>query len=356
VNVLETPALLVDLDGMEQNMLRMSTFFRERPVKLRPHFKAHQVLALASKQIQAGAIGIACARLEHAEALAQHGIENILIANEIVGDRPIQRFADLSLHTGAIVAVDNARVVSDMARVAGNRKGKLNVVVDLDVGLGRCGVLPGEAAVSLATLVQERGLRFRGLMAHRGNLRLSDGSELQGAVGSFIKALLNCKQMIENAGIPVEIVSAGGTNDYSIVGAFSGVTEVQAGSYLLMDTWYLPFAQDFNPSLTVLATVISKNFGRIVLDAGAKTMSGQRGLPSVKGVRGVRVTALHAEHTIVELLDPSVRIEVGDKIEIWVHHLDATISLHRQMYGIRNQEVEEVFRIEHQIREQPCLA
>jgi 3-hydroxy-D-aspartate aldolase len=346
VNAIETPALLLDLDGMERNLLRMAAFLQDKPAKLRPHFKVHQVLPLAARQIQSGAIGITCARLDHAEALAQYGIENILIANEVVGDQSIRRFLELSLNTDVIVAVDNAKIVSDMARVAGKCKDKLNVVVELDVGLGRCGVPPGEATLALAKVVLEQGLRFRGLMAHRGNLRLSDGHEKQEMVCAVMHTLVNCKQMIERSGIPVEIVSCGGTSDYAIAGTLPGITEIQAGSYLLMDTWYLPFAPDFSPSLTVLATVISKSPGRIVLDAGAKTMSGQRGLPSIKGSPGLQITALHAEHTIVELLDPSVSIEVGDKVEISVHYLDATVSLHRKMHGIRNGEVEEVFQIE----------
>ena len=331
---------------MEQNLLWMASFLRNKRARLRPHFKVHQVLSLAAKQIQAGAIGITCARLDHAEALAQYGIKNILIANEIVGDQPIQRFVELSLNTEVIVAVDNARVVSDMAGAAGKWKDKLNVVVDLDVGLGRCGVPPGEAAVSLAKVVLEQGLRFRGLTAHRGNLRLSDDREKQEMVCPVMHTLVSCKQLIERAGIPVEIVSCGGTSDYAIAGTFPGITEIQAGSYLLMDTWYLPFAEPFRPSLTVLATVISKSSGRIVVNAGTKTTSGQRGLPSVKGIHGLQVTALHAEHTIIDLLDPSVSIEVGDRVEIWVHHLDATVSLHRKMHGIRTGEVEEVFQIE----------
>jgi D-serine deaminase-like pyridoxal phosphate-dependent protein len=347
VNELATPALLVDLDAMEKNMLRMSAALRDKSVKLRPHFKTHQVLAFALKQVQAGAIGITCARLNHAEALARQGIKNILIANEIVDDDELHRLVELSSHSEVIVAVDNMRVVSKMAGIAGGRGNRVNVVVDLDIGLGRCGVLPGAEALALAKCVVAQGLKFRGLMAHRGSVRLPDAREKERVVRTGLQTTVDCRQLIESAGIPVEIVSVGSTSDYQIAANCSGVTEIQPGSYLLMDSWYVPYAPDFQTCLSVLVTVISTHSGTIVLNAGAKALSGQRGLPAVKDRAGLQVTALHAEHTIVELQDPSVHIELGDRIELWVQYLDATLSLHDRMYGIRNGEVEEVFPIVH---------
>ena len=140
---LRTPALLLDLESMNSNLQMMASHFRSKAVKLRPHFKNHQVLALAARQVQAGAIGITCARLEHAEALVEQGIKSIFIANEIAGENMIRNFADLSRQAPVMIAVDNAKVVCDMARLAGDRANELNVVVDVDVGLKRCGVAPG---------------------------------------------------------------------------------------------------------------------------------------------------------------------------------------------------------------------
>ena len=163
-----------------------------------------------------------------------------------------------------------------------------------------------------------------------------------------MQALADTRLQIEAIGLPVDIVSCGGTGDYSIAGVFPGVTENQAGSYVLMDTWYAPFAPDFKPSLSVLATVISITPGeRIVVDAGVKALSGERGLPSVKGQPGLKLKALHAEHAPIEILNDSVNVEVGDKIEISVHYHDGTIQLHRRMYGIRDGKVERELTIEH---------
>ncbi len=221
--------------------------------------------------------------------------------------------------------------------------------MDIDLGLKRCGVVPGEAGVQLAKLVVAQGLRFRGIMGYEGHLQpMPPGPEKHKAVTQAMQWLIQTRRQIEDAGIPVEIVSCGGTGDYAISAAHPGVTENQAGSYLLMDSWYAPYAPDFRQSLSVLATVISKTPGeRIVVDAGVKAISGERGLPSVKGGAGLRLKALHAEHAPIEILDSSLPVEIGDKIEIAVQYHDGTIQLHSRMYGIRDGEVEKIFAIEH---------
>lgn len=345
---IETPALLVDLDVMERNLTTMAQFFCHRPAKLRPHFKNHRVLALAARQMEHGAIGITCARLWQAEKLAHFGVRDILIANEIAGAEPVRRFVELSREAAVMVGVDNAKVVGELGRVARDRKTEANVLVDVDLGLKRCGVAPGEPALALARLALEQGLKVRGLMGYEGHLQpLPPGPDKTARVTAAMESLIQTRKLLEASGIPVEIVSCGGTGDYSIAAAYAGVTENQAGSYLLMDTWYAPFAPDFKVALSVLATVISKTPGdHVVVDAGCKVISGERGLPSVKGVDGLKLKALHAEHAPIEILDPSVKVEVGDKIEILVHYHDGTINLHERMYGIRNGEVERVFTIE----------
>jgi len=201
--------------------------------------------------------------------------------------------------------------------------------------------------LSLSKRALEKGLRLRGLMGYEGHVQSRLGTEKDQVVRTALQSLVNCRKELESSGIAVEIVSCGGTSDYEIAGRFPGVTENQAGSYLLMDTWFKPDAPDFNLSLSVLVTVISKTPGeRIIVNAGRKAISGELGLPSIKGIPGLRVRAMHAEHTLIELEDPSVPVEVGDKIEIWVHYHDGTINLHDRMYGIRNNKVEEIFAIE----------
>ncbi len=348
VNDLDTPALLVDMAAMEHNLSTMARFYTQSEVKLRPHFKNHRVLSLASRQMDAGAIGMTCARLGQAETLVHHGIKNVLIANEIAGEGKIKRFAELSGEAPVMVAVDNPKIVDEMAVWGRNKRVELNVVVEVDVGLNRCGVKPGEEAVVLAKRAREKGLKLHGIMGYEGHLQpLVPGIEKEQAVRAALQGLLDSRRQLEGEGVPVEIVSCGGTGDYAVAGRLQGVTENQAGSYLLMDKWYEPFAPDFKMTLTVLATVISKAPGRIVADAGVKALSGERGLPAVKGIPGLRLKALHAEHALIEIDDPTVILSVGDRIEIWVQYHDGTVNLHHRMYGIRNGQVEHVFQIEN---------
>ncbi len=346
---IETPSLLVDLDAMEHNLHRMGEFFEGRASCLRPHFKNHRVLEFAAMQMRSGALGITCARLSQAEKLVHFGIRDVLIANEIAGESSLRRFIALAEAAHVVLAVDNHKVIDDLSRLAAGRASNLHVVVDIDLGLRRCGVSPGEPAVFLARHVIARGLRLRGVMGYEGHLQTMEaGPEKLSRVNQAMAALIDSKDRIKATGIPVEIVSCGGTGDYEIVGNYPGVTEIQAGSYLLMDSWYAPSAPNFRQSLSVLTTVISRTPGeRIVVDAGVKAVSGERGLPHLKNLAGFELTALHAEHAPIAIIDPAVKVEVGDKIEISVHYHDGTMQLHHQLIGIRNNTIEKVFAIEH---------
>jgi D-serine deaminase-like pyridoxal phosphate-dependent protein len=180
-----------------------------------------------------------------------------------------------------------------------------------------------------------------------GSVRKLPSPEREQAAKAAMRFLTESAAAIRHSGIPVEIVSGGGTGTYSISGRFPGVTEIQAGSYLLMDTDYRKCCTDFGLTLTVLASVVSKTSGdRIVVDAGLKSLSCEHGLPAVKDLEGLQVRKFTAEHGILGLADPAVPLEVGDKIEIWVSYADATVNLHDRMWGIRDGRVEEIFRVE----------
>lgn len=350
VEDIETPALLVDLDAMESNLQQMASFFANKSCKVRPHFKNHKTPALARKQLEAGAIGITCATLREAEILVGSGVSEVLIANEIVDEGKLKRLAELCRSASVVVAIDNETVTVDMGRIQRDSKGQIEAVVDINIGLNRCGVAPGEAAVSLARQATRNGLKVRGVMGYDGQHQSAAPSpERDEGVREACKALVGTAALFGNAGIPVSIVSTGGTGTYSISGQCPGITDVQAGSYLLMDSRYMNLEAQFQRSLTVLATVVSKRDAKnAVIDCGVKAMSGERGLPHTKHVCGAKIIALHAEHAPLELdRSASVAIEVGKKIEVWVEYSDATVNLHSRMYGVRNGEVEEIFQIEH---------
>jgi D-serine deaminase-like pyridoxal phosphate-dependent protein len=345
---IRTPALLVDMAAMESNLRKMAAFFAGGPTQLRPHYKNHKCVALARRQLAQGAVGITCATLGEAEALAASGIQGILVANEIAGTVAIERFVQLSRATDIMVGVDNERAVASLAAASAQAKVQLSVVVDVNTGLGRCGVSPGEPALALAELAVARGLRFRGLIGYEGHcVRLPPGPDKIQTTLQAMEQLVNTANLIRSRGLTVEMVSAGGTGTYSISGRVPGMTEIQGGSYLLMDTDYQTVCEDFELALSVLGTVISRTRNeRLILDIGLKEISGERGLPVLKNANGARLRKLNAEHAIVEIVDPDFPAQVGDQLELWAHYSDATVNLHRQMFGMREGQVEETFIVE----------
>jgi D-serine deaminase-like pyridoxal phosphate-dependent protein len=347
---IRTPALLVDLDAMESNLYGMAEFFRDRKCKLRPHFKNHKTPLLAWKQIHAGAIGMTCATLREAEILVEHGINSILIANEIGGQEKPERLAELSRHASVIVAVDNCHSVRDLSAAQRSRNTQIEVLVDVNIGLNRCGVEPRQPALDLARYAADHGLAVRGVMGYEGHLQaIPPSPERDDIVRQGSKAIVETAAMLKSAGIEAAIVSTGGTGTYAAAGDYPGVTEIQAGSYLLMDNIYVSRRAPFQRSLTVLATVISaRGTEHAVLDCGVKAISGERGLPTIKDIPGASLTALHAEHALVQL-DPNVSpvLTPGQKVHVWVHYSDATLNLHSLMYGVRDGQFEEVYKIEH---------
>jgi D-serine deaminase-like pyridoxal phosphate-dependent protein len=344
---IDTPALLLDLDTMERNLAKMARFFSGL-ARLRPHYKNHKSPALAHRQIAAGAIGMTCATLSEAEALVSNGITNILISSEPAGDRKISRFVDLARQFDVKAVVDNPKSVAALGAACRAKGCRPGVLVNVNVGQNRTGAAPGEPVLELARQVLAEGLALRGLMGYEGHVaHKMEGPEKESAYDLAMGTLMHCRSLLEKNGIPVEIVSTGGTGTHHLTPRFPGITEFQAGSYLVMDTEYASTCKDFERALTVLGTVISKTEGeRVVVDAGLKSISGEHGLPVVKSHGGLRVRKLNAEHGILDILDPSVAPEVGDIIEIWVHYSDATVNLHDRMYGIRNGEVEDVLKLQ----------
>lgn len=347
---IDTPALLVDVAVMEANLRRMADFFVGRGAKLRPHAKTHKCPIIAQKQLDLGAIGITCAKLGEAEALIAGGIQDILIANQIVGEHKISRLTELAQRANLTVAVDNPENISALSRAAADKRVKMSVLVEVDIGMGRCGVLPGQGALTLAQQVSRSpGLSFAGLMGYEGHLifvpSLKERTErCREAMG----LLLETKDLIEKAGLPVSIVSGGGTGTYAITGDIPGITEVQAGSYLFMDTRYrgIEGLEAFDVALTLLTTVISRpQKGRAVIDSGRKAIAQDFGLPEIKDHPGAKLVALAEEHGIVTLEETDQDWRVGDKIELIVSHCCTTINLHDRYFAIRNGSLEAIWPI-----------
>jgi D-serine deaminase-like pyridoxal phosphate-dependent protein len=335
---------------MEENLRRMADFFRGREAQLRPHAKTHKCPIIAQKQLDLGAIGITCAKLGEAEVLVEAGISDILIANQIVGRPKIARLTDLAQEANLMVAVDDPENIQSLSQAASANGVGLRVLVEVDIGMGRCGVSPGQAARNLAEQTSRSpGLSFAGLMGYEGHLVFVPSlKERTRRCQEAMALLLETRDLIERSGLPVSVVSGGGTGTYAITGALSGITEVQAGSYLFMDGRYrgIEGLDDFDIALTLLTTVISRpNEKRAIIDAGMKAVTHEFGLPTVKGQAGAKLIALAEEHGIIQFEEPDNQLKVGDKIELIPSHGCTTINLHDFYYAIRHSVLEAIWPI-----------
>ena len=332
-----TPALLVDLDAMEENIEQMARYFASRKAKLRPHAKTHKSPFLAWKQLEAGAIGITCAKLSEAEVFIQCGIKDILLANQVTHPKKIRHLAGLARHSRIIVACDSAANAKDLAEAAKAAGASLNVLIEVDVGLGRSGLRTSEQVIELARFIQSSpSLSFQGIMGYEGHCVFIKDFAARKAEGEKANArLVAVRDALIQAGIPIHIVSAGGTGTYNIAGDFPGITEVQAGSYLFMDSRYLELGLGFKPALTVLATVVSRpDPHNAVVDAGKKALTEEFGLPQAT-LPGAELIRLSEEHGVLKLAPEAQGLKVNDQVQLIPSHGCTTINLHDRYYGIR---------------------
>jgi len=336
-NQIDTPALVIDVNILERNIAKMAEYLRSRKSKLRPHVKVHKSPVLAKKQIAAGAIGITVAKVSEAEVMAQSGIDDILIANEIVGEQKLRRLARVAKRTKLQVAVDNLENVKQISHYAAQEGSNIGIIVELNLGsnlegiLDRCGVSPGEPAAALISEVAKlKNIEFRGLMGYEGALRkFTDAKRKCAAIESALALLVETKEQVEDAGFDVPIVSCGGTMSYDIASGFPGVTEIQAGSYVFMDATYLRSGIDFELSLTLWSSIVSRpHANKAIMDAGYKAISADHGLPIVKNRSEMEVIALNAEHGHVSSKKQDISCAIGEKLELIPTHVDTTVCLH----------------------------
>ncbi len=300
---LESPALLLDGPKLDQNILRMADFFRTRVARLRPHFKNHKCPALAARQLEAGsAVGITCAKLGEAEVLVGHGFDNVLIANQVVGRGKIDRLVELARRAQMRVAIDDLAQATEIAEAASTARATVGVLIEIDVGMGRCGLAPGEPALHLARQIDRMpGLRLDGLQAYEGHAVYTTDFQRRAELTrlAFHEAV-RTRELIESDGIPIHVISGGSSSTYQIATQIEGVGEIQAGTYPTMDWRYAELSPEFDVALSVLARVISRRPGVAVLDVGAKGMGCEFGPPRVKDCPQADVPAvLSEEHTVV---------------------------------------------------------
>jgi D-serine deaminase-like pyridoxal phosphate-dependent protein len=344
---IDTPTLLLDRAASDRNLARMAAFFENRPAKLRPHFKNHKCVTLARRQFAAGAIGMTCAKLSEAEVLVEHGFQDLLIANQVVGTAKVARLADLAARARIAVAIDHIEqgvAISQAASAAGTL---VNLLVEVDIGMGRCGVAPGEAALDLARRVVDlSGVQFTGLQAYEGHLvNVLDRKERAERARAAMQQAIDTRRLIEAAGIPVACVSGCSSATYDSTGTMEGVDEIQAGTYATMDRQYQRLAPEFEIALSLQVRVISRPAaGKAVLDVGVKGAGSEFGVPAIRDYPEVEISSfLSEEHAVVR---NAPDWQIGELLQLIPSHACTTCNLHREFVVHQDGVVVDVWPIE----------
>jgi|SRR5579872_285422 len=352
---IDTPALVIDIELAEKNIQTMHDFLAPKKCNLRSHTKIHKSPFLAHKQIAGGSSGITCAKLGEAQVMAQAGISDILIANEIIGKQKTQRLANLAKYCDLKVAVDDLGNVRDISSAASAAGSTVGLVVDVNLSggglsgenrlegvLNRCGVPSPKAAADLAVEISKLpNVRLRGVMGYEGGLPENPDIEVSKSITrQALERLVGAKDAIEDRGIEVGFVSCGSSTSFKVAADTPGITEIQAGSYILMDTYHHRYSPEFDYALWLVAQVISlPKPDRAILDAGGNAISGDAGLPELRIKRDdMKVVELNAEHLHVET--HGAKLARGDRLEIVASNIDTTTCLHDNYVVTRKGEVE----------------
>ena len=358
VEELDTPALVVELDAMEANIAQMQQTVRANGIASRPHAKTHKTPAIARRQLETGSVGICVAKMGEAQALFDHGIEELLMTTINATPFKINRAMHLRKQCPTFIqATDTAENARDLSEAAAAAGVEADVVVDVDPGGHRTGITPGAPALELAQLVDSLPhLRLRGILCYDGGSQHVKGFEARKAqtLGRLVAAAETQEQMVRS-GLNTEIFSGGGTGTYNIDHQTPGLTDVQVGSYVFMDAQYIEIGgaddpevyRDFEPALTILATVVNAQYeGRATTDAGAKSCTINRPFSIVKGETGMRYSSGSDEFGSITYEENASRTyRAGEKLELIVSHCDPVVNLYDQMYAVRNGRVEAVWPI-----------
>jgi D-serine deaminase-like pyridoxal phosphate-dependent protein len=350
VKQLDTPALVVDLAALEHNLETVHAFFRQHQAKLRPHVSAHRCPVLAHKQLAAGGTvgGISVTTLGEAEVFAAHGFSDIFIANEMVTPHKINLLCTLARQVGLTVAVDHAGNVQELSRAAAKHEVTLRIAVDVRTSQDRCGVSPGQAALELSrTVYQAPHLEFAGLMTAANPMRAEAPEQVAAASRQWLQLMLDTRNLLEQSGIEVPMVSIGETATYDLAENLPGITEIRAGTYALMDARHVPYLPHLQPAARVLTTITSKpEAGTAIADAGQKAIGVDTGLPLVADLPGALAQRLSAEHCRLEL-DAAADAEIaqGDKIWLLPSDIGTCVNLYDYMHAARAGLLEVVWPI-----------
>ena len=344
---LDTPCLVIDMDDLDHNMDVIADTYAGRSAKLRGHAKNHKTPAIAHRQIRRGGTvgGVCAAKVSEAEVMVHGGIPSVFITSEIVAPMKIDRLCSLAGQAEMLVACDQAANARDLSKAASARGVELGVVIELETGLRRCGVREIDAGVALAKeIVSLPGLRFRGVMSHQVIPDMPDREDRAVEAARTIKGVIDLKDAIESEGIQIDIVSTGETWSHDVAAEIPGVTEIQGGSYLMMETHY-SYMTEFHYAGKILTTIISApRPGVAIGDAGIRAISSISGMPEGFDRPGVTVESMDSDHAVFKV-EPGASLKIGDQVLLIPAQQDAMVSRWDRFIGLRKGKVEVVWDI-----------
>ncbi len=339
-----TPALILDLPAARRNIAKMADRLKTMPAKIRPHIKVHKSPELARMQVAAGAIGISTATVWEAIVMVRSGLDSIFVVNTLAGREKLAAIAAIARDAEVMVAVDDADNAADIGAAARTAGSTVGVLIEVDTGMDRAGVDTPEQAAALARkLAAMAGLRLLGVTGYEGHCSLTPDAELRAEKQRHAMSLLaDVADQIRADGFPCPIVSAGGTATWNLTAANPRVTEIQAGSYVLMDNFHAPMAGDFEHALTVLTTVISRPPDRVIVDAGNKSL----GAPALTTIAGHDLTAMRfdEEHGIF-IARPSEPLRVGDIVELVPGYAPGTVNWYDAYHVVDGDRVVDIWPV-----------
>lgn len=348
---LDTPALIADLDIVQRNIDRMAELARRGGKALRPHLKTHKCPDFARLQIVAGSAGVTVAKLAEAETMADAGIDDLFVANVLAGSAKAERLAILARRARVAVGVDSVEVAAPLSLAASRAGIMLPVHIEVDTGLGRCGVRSAQAALDLARAIDDLpGLRLAGLYTHEGHVYRATLGEAVAACAIAAQRMRDAAHTLRTHGLPCETVSVGSTPGAAAMSREPGIDELRPGVYIFNDRMQVELgsAREDDCALSVLATVISRpEPDMAILDAGSKALSGDRGERgsrhgAIAGLPEAAIDWLSEEHAHVDLREtaPSERPRVGDRVRVVPYHACACVNLHAEIVAVRGERVE----------------
>lgn len=339
-----TPALVLDLPAAQRNITKMADRMRGLPAELRPHIKVHKSPQLAQMQIESGAIGVSTATVWEAIVMAQSGIDSVFVVNTIAGSAKMAALAELAREADVMVAADdpnNASELASAARIAGS---SLGVLIEVDTGMDRAGVDTVRQAVSLGRAIENLdGLNLLGVTGYEGHCSLTPENDLRHErQQTAMRFLVETAVALRDAGLPCPVVSAGGTATWEWTAAYPGVTESQAGSYVLMDNFHGAMVEDFEYGVTVLASVISRTPDRVIVDAGNKSM----GAPSLASIRShdLPVVRFDEEHGVFAAT-ADCPLRVGDVVELIPGYAPGTVNWYDAYHVVEDGTIIDIWPV-----------